>query len=276
MSEAMKIGVTLRNMGPQSTPDTMRLGAASAEQRDFDSIWITDHIAIPPDDAEGSEGRYTDPLTTAAWLAAHTSKIHLGIEVLVIPYRPILPTLKQIATVQELSNNRLLLGAAVGWMDPEFKALGVDRHQRGKLTDEFLAASEAYFSNEVMTLNDQPFLTKPHPPAPTIYIGGGAPHALNRAVKFNHGWLPMTRDPEQLGADLKTFAEIAKDNNQESGPVAVMMGLPLSDKDAAANKMKMFRDLGIERLICAIRYNTIDEYQQQLDLLVEARSAAAG
>ena len=95
----MKIGVTLRNMGPQSTAATMRAGAARAEALGFESLWITDHIAIPPDDAEGSGGRYTDPLTTLAWLGGTTTRIRLGVGVLILPYRPALPTVKQIATV---------------------------------------------------------------------------------------------------------------------------------------------------------------------------------
>ena len=127
----MKIGVTLRNMGPQSAPEIMIAGARAAEAIGFDSIWITDHIAIPPDDAEGSGGRYLDTLTTLAWLAGATETIGLGSGVLILPYRPALPTAKQVATVQEVSGGRLLLGVGIGWMDPEFNALGVDRHQRG-------------------------------------------------------------------------------------------------------------------------------------------------
>lgn len=263
----MKVGVTLRNMGPQSSGDIMLAGAQAAEQRGFDSIWITDHIAIPPDDAEGSEGRYTDPLTTLAWLGGQTQSILLGIGVLIIPYRSILPTLKQVATVQELTNNRLLLGAAVGWMDPEFKALGVDRHQRGKLTDQYLTASNDYFTNDVMTLNDQPFITKPHPKAPTTYIGGSAKFALNRAVQFDHGWLPMTQSPDTLKADLEAFSELANQQGKSAGPVTAMTGLPLADSDKSRELLDQYRALGIERLVCALRYQNASEYVTQLDLL---------
>ena len=80
----MEIGVTLRNMGPQSTVDTMVSGAKAAEGLGFESIWITDHIAIPPDDAEGSGGRYLDPLVTLAFLAGETSSIKLGTGVLIL------------------------------------------------------------------------------------------------------------------------------------------------------------------------------------------------
>ena len=66
----MHLGVTIRNMGAQSAPDIMLGCAHAAQDRALESVWVTDHIAIPPDDAQGSEGRYTDTLTTLAWLGA--------------------------------------------------------------------------------------------------------------------------------------------------------------------------------------------------------------
>ncbi len=87
----MYLGVTIRNMGVQSTPDIIAACAKSAEAAGMESAWIVDHIAIPPDDAEGSGGRYMDPLVTLAWLAAATRTIKLGTAVLILPYRSALP-----------------------------------------------------------------------------------------------------------------------------------------------------------------------------------------
>ncbi len=127
----MDIGISIRNMGPQSTRKLITACAQTVENMGFESIWITYHIAIPPNDAEGSGGRYLDTLTTLAWLAGITDRVKLGSGVLILPYRAALPTAEQIATVQELSGNRLVLGVGIGWMDAEFNALGVDRHARG-------------------------------------------------------------------------------------------------------------------------------------------------
>jgi len=267
----MKLGVTLRNMGPQSSRELMRAGALEAESLGFESVWITDHIAIPPDDAEGSEGRYTDPLTTLAWLAGATTEIKLGVGVLVVPYRPPLPTAKAIATVQELSGERLLLGLAVGWMDAEFRALGVDRHERGRLTDQMLEFLQHCFADDVVTANGQPFLFKPRPAAPPTYIGGRAPHALRRALRFGHGWLPMARDPDSLAGDLATFAELAGEADCEPGPVTAMAGLPLEEPERAAELLQAYEALGLERLVCALRYATADEYRTQLEALARLR-----
>ena len=112
-------------MGPQSSPEIIANILKVADNSGIESAWIVDHIAIPPDDSEGSGGRYLDPLATLAWMAAQTRQIHIGTSVLVLPYRPKLPTVKSLATIQELSGGRLLLGVGLGWMSSEFKALGV-------------------------------------------------------------------------------------------------------------------------------------------------------
>ena len=121
----MHIGLMIRNMGDQSTREIMAGAALAAEEREFESIWVVDHIAIPPEDSEGSGGRYVDILSSLAWLAGLTSTINLGSGVLIAPYREILPTAKQIASIQELSGNRLLLGIGLGgWMQSS-KHLGL-------------------------------------------------------------------------------------------------------------------------------------------------------
>src|SRR5262245_39134641 len=99
----MELGVAVRSMGPQSEPDVLLACAKAAERAGLADVWVQDHLAIPPDDAEGSGGRYLDPLTALGWLAGQVPGIGLGTGVLILPYRPPLPTAKAIATVQELS-----------------------------------------------------------------------------------------------------------------------------------------------------------------------------
>ena len=73
----MNIGFYLRNMGPSSDRALLTAATQHAEAANLDAVWVADHIAIPPDDAEGSEGRYLDPLATLAYLAGCTEKIGL-------------------------------------------------------------------------------------------------------------------------------------------------------------------------------------------------------
>ena len=151
----MKLGAVVRVMGPQSTRETIEACARGAEAAGLDDLWVVDHIAIPPDDAEGSDGRYLDPLATLAFLVGVTERIRLGTAILNLPYRPPLPTAKAIATIQELSGGRLQLGIGIGWMEPEFKALGVDRRRRGAISDETLEFLHTCFANDQVVARGQ-------------------------------------------------------------------------------------------------------------------------
>lgn len=278
-------GVTLRNMGPQSMPETIARCAALAEDADLDSLWITDHIAIPPDDAEGSGGRYLDPLITLAWIAASTKRIKLGTGVLILPYRSALPTAKQVATLQELAGERLLLGVGIGWMDAEFRALGLDRHTRGQTSDDVLEflnrcfaedgaenAAEDRDQKDVVEANGQPFLFKPKPAKPPIYVGGSAPHALKRAVRYGDGWLPMGLSPERLAADIETYQELTEAAGKPPGLVTIMRGLPLDDAVQSRDLLAQYEAIGVERFVCGIPYATTDEFSAriaQLNRIIE-------
>ena len=164
----MKLGAIVRLMGPQSTRDILVECVLAAEAAGLDDVWVPDHIAIPPDDAKGSGGRYLDPLTSLAYLAGVTNRIGLGTAILNLPYRPALPTAKALATLQELSGGRLRLGVGVGWMKAEFRALGVDRSRRGRITDETLDFLQRCFAADEVEANGQPFLFLPRPERPPI------------------------------------------------------------------------------------------------------------
>ena len=266
----MDIGVSIRNMGAQSSRELVAAAARAAEEIGIESIWITDHIAIPPDDAEGSGGRYLDTLTTLAWLAGITSRVKLGSGVLILPYRAALPTAKQVATVQELSGNRLVLGVGIGWMEAEFRALGVNRHARGRISDQTLAFLNSCFDQDEVEANGQTFLFKPRPRKPPILIGGRAPHAIERAAKYGDGWLPMARGPEDVARALPRYRELTEALNKPPGEITVSTRLPLQDRGKTRELAEQYRSLGVERLVCGLRYDTIDEFREQLESLTTA------
>ncbi len=211
----MKFGVVIRNMGPQSTRATITACARAVEDAGFDAAFVVDHLAIPPDQTEGSGGRYLDPLTTLAYLAGITQRIRLGVSVLVIPYRPAVLTAKQIATLQELSGERLILGAGVGWLRQEFEVLGVDPRKRGALTDETLQVLHTLFANDINSYEGKlvrfpAFVFAPRPARPPIWVGGSGPKALERTLRFGDAYYPIGLRPDdllQVGAYLREEAE---------------------------------------------------------------------
>ncbi len=261
------IGVTLRNMGPQSSRETLRACAHHAEQAGVDAVWITDHIAIPPDDAEGSGGRYLDPLTTLAWLGGVTERIGLGTGVLILPYRRPLPTAKAVATVQELTDGRLRLGVGIGWMEPEFRAVGQARRDRGRASDEALALLDRCFAADEVEANGQPFLFKPRPPKPPVYVGGGPPHALERAARHGDGWMPMGGDPEKLAPAIRELHQRFAEAGRTGAEVVLMTRLPVEDEAAAHDQLARLADAGVTTLVQAVRYDTADDYRRQVELL---------
>jgi probable F420-dependent oxidoreductase len=273
----MQVGIVVRNMGPQSTRETLVACARAVDEaRVIADLWVVDHIAIPPDDAEGSGGRYLDPLATLAFLAGVTTRVGLGTGVLVVPYRPPLPTAKWIATIQELSAGRLLLGVGVGWMQSEFRALGVDRRRRGALTDEMLDFLARCFAADVVEANGQPFLFRPRPPRPPLFIGGNAPHAFRRALAHGAGWLPMGLKPDRLGPQVAELRGQAAAAGLPPPPVAVMTTLPLDDGPAAADLLHRYAAAGATRVIHgAGRYADAAEFRVGLDRLVAAASSVA-
>jgi probable F420-dependent oxidoreductase len=242
-------------MGPQSTRETLLACARAAERAGLDELYVPDHIAIPPDDAEGSGGRYLDPLTALTWIAAQTQRIGLGTAVLILPYRPALPTAKVIATLQELSGNRLTaLGVGVGWMEPEFRALGVPRARRARDTDAVLEFLVEAFRSDVVERNGQKFLFLPRPPRPALLVGGAAPQALARAARFGDGWMPIGGKPADLAPHAARLRELFLAAGKPAPELAVMTRLPLEDPARAADLARAWAELGATRLIHASRY----------------------
>ncbi len=272
----MKLGIVVRTMGPQSTRATVLACARAAEAAGLDEIWLPDHVAIPPDDAEGSGGRYLDPLATLAFLAAATERIGLGTGVLVLPYRPALLTAKWIATVQELSGERLLLGVGVGWMKAEFRALGVDRGRRGAITDETLAFIGRCFASDEVEANGQPFLFRPRPARPPIFVGGAPPHALERAVRFGDGWMPMGARPEQLTRHVKRLRELSNDAGKPHPEVVVMTGFSLGEPAQAVDQAHALAEAGATRLVHGPRYADAAAFQDEAECLAQHLGSAFG
>jgi len=236
-------------MGPQSNRATIRACARIAEQAGFDALFVSDHLCIPPDQTEGSGGRYLDVLATVAFVAGATEKIRLGVSVLVAPYRPAVLTAKQVATIQELSGERMILGVGVGWMKPVIAALGAEFRRRGAVTDATLSVIHHLFSADVPGAYRGPlvqfpsFVFMPRPRRPPIWIGGNGPAAMNRALKFGDGWHPMLPAAE-LKAKVEELHTRARAAGRELPEIIVRRGLRLDDTDAARARVAAEQEAG--------------------------------
>jgi probable F420-dependent oxidoreductase len=154
-----------------------------------------------------TEEPWLDPFDTLAFLAGITEKPRLGISVLIVPYRNPFDVARRIATLDVLSGGRMILGVGVGWMEEEFKLLGVPFNERAQRTREYVAVMKAVWTQEnprfdgkfiklEADVNMLPMpLQKPHPP---IWVGGESMPALRRVVEFGDGWHIALLTVEQI------------------------------------------------------------------------------
>jgi alkanesulfonate monooxygenase SsuD/methylene tetrahydromethanopterin reductase-like flavin-dependent oxidoreductase (luciferase family) len=148
----MRIGIHLPHAGEQATPALIKRHAIRAEALGLSDIWVSEHIIVPRATFPRSPQFY-DPVLTLTWVAAVTERIGLGTSVLVLPMRHPLPLAKELATLQNLSGGRLILGAGVGWLEAEFAALGVPFHERGRRMDEGIAMMRAVWTQDPVTFD---------------------------------------------------------------------------------------------------------------------------
>ena len=158
-----------------------------------------DHVALTPDVLRQYPPPYYEAFTNIAWIAAQTQRIELGTTVIVVPYRHPIDLAHLVADVDQLSAGRFILGVGVGWSEPEFEALGVDFRQRGAITDDYLAAAKALWTNDV-TSYEGPFVSfrdvmlAPKPaqsPYPPIWVGGASNAAIRRTARLGDAWHPL-------------------------------------------------------------------------------------
>lgn len=208
----MKFGVVLPTYAQGATRLSIVDTALAAEELGFDSIWVTDHLALPQADAERF-GHIFEAITTLSYLAASTRTIRLGISALVLPQRNPVEVGKELATLDALSGGRVILAAGIGWSAGEYANLGYDFHNRGKRMDEALKAlrtlwrggkaisfSGTYYRFEKVVLSPPPV----QPGGPPIWVAGDSPIALKRAVYYADGWHPNTQPVEQIRSALES------------------------------------------------------------------------
>ncbi|MBS0243019.1 MAG: LLM class F420-dependent oxidoreductase [Proteobacteria bacterium] len=206
----MQFGISTLSRGLYTSRAAYMAVAQAAERAGFDFMSVNDHIIVPAE--LGSAYPYTpggvwsaaehghcfDQLTTLAFIAGSTSRLRLLTSVMVVPHRPVIQTAKALATIDVLSNGRLILGVGAGWMEEEFKLLGAPYKERGAATDEYLEAFKELWTSERpkyegkhVSFKDLIFAPKPvQSGGPPIWVGGESPAALKRTVKLGNGWYP--------------------------------------------------------------------------------------
>jgi probable F420-dependent oxidoreductase len=246
----VRLGVALGNLGlaigrPVDAAEHAALVysiADEAERLGFHSVWAGDHLALPRtpttpypygDDAGllPADVSLLDPFAVLAAVAGRTERVRLGFGVTVLPYRHPLVVAKLVATIDALSNGRVILGVGTGWMPEEFAAVGADFGARGRDTDASLAfLRRAFADGEVDGMTVLPIPVQR--PGPPIWVGGIAPAALRRAVQYADGWNAPYADPARLAAGIELLHTECAAAGRHPTTIAVSVhGLAADDLD---------------------------------------------
>jgi probable F420-dependent oxidoreductase len=187
--------------------------ARAAEAAGFDAVSVTDH-PFPDDEWMNAGGHHAlDPFVALSFVAAATTRLRLLTYIYVLPYRNPFLSAKSVASLDAVSGGRLILGAAAGYLEPEFRALGVPFEERNDLADEAIRAMKVAWSGSGVRFEGRHFraeghtalprpIQQPHPP---IWIGGNSKQAIRRAVELADGWLPIYT-PARFAARRRTPA----------------------------------------------------------------------
>jgi probable F420-dependent oxidoreductase len=277
----MKIALFGINTGPCANPATAARVARAAEDAGFESLWTGEHIVLPepqvPPSPVPADTPFIDSAIALAFVAGHTSRVRLGTGIIILPQRNPVVLAKELASVDVLSNGRLIFGIGIGYLRPEFAAIGAPFDHKGPRSEEFLAAMIALWSMEKPQYNGR-FLSfsginaMPRPiqkPHPEIVFGGHTKEAYSRAARLAKGWFGFALDVDGAAkciSDLKGACRAAGRNFTDLEVSVTPRGRV--DLDTARH----FAELGVSRLILLHRGR--DEkgildfvHQTQLDLI---------
>lgn len=264
----MRYGVAIPHANRFASPAAIRSVAGALEDLGFDSVWVSDHIVVP----EGHRyiPEYMDePLAVLSYLAAATTHVQIGTSVLIVPYRDPVFTAKFLATVDVLSAGRVVAGVGIGWLEEEFRALGVPYTERASMTDEYLRAMRNLWETETSSFRGRhrsyenlrmfPKKAPDRPGTIPIVVGGNSPGAVRRAAELGDGWHPINLRPGELREGVTSYHEACRRAGTEPGPVSLRIlpgrqasedrpPLTGSPREQAVD-LRDYRDAGLDELV---------------------------
>jgi len=281
----MEFGCHLPIIGNTATRENIVRFAQRMEALGYDSVWVRDHVVLPwtsesqyPYTHISPSGQYPvapgenllEPLTTLALVAGVTEQIRLGTTVLVLPHRHPVLAAKMVATLDHLSNGRVILGVGVGWLREEITLFGVPYGRRGQWSDEAIqvmricwSQARAAHHGTFFDFDELGCFPQPVRQAVPIWIAGNSARAIRRAAELGDGWHPAfgsvaeLRDGlEQLGSECArvgrrledvaiTLRAVLSVRPEPSSPRQPLQGTP----EEIIADLQQYRALGVQTLV---------------------------
>lgn len=256
----MRFGYFGINTNLCGEPDAMIRVGQAAERVGFESVWTGEHVVLPDPQVPPSPAAPTspmlDPAVALAHLAAATTTLKLGTGIIILPQRNPLVLAKEMASLDVVSKGRLLLGVGVGYLQPEFDALGIPMADRGARTIEYVEAMRAiwdmdqpeYHGRFVSFSGVQAYPRPVQRPMPPIHMAGHTPAAFRRTVTHGHGWYGFNLTVEQTAEMVAGIRAAEQRYERPSWLGAIEISVtPRGALDEAS--VEAFAAAGVDRLI---------------------------
>ncbi|HXD90787.1 MAG TPA: TIGR03619 family F420-dependent LLM class oxidoreductase [Candidatus Binataceae bacterium] len=269
----MKFGTFITSQRPERIAANIR----KAEECGFESAWIGEHLILPINYTSrypySPDGRFPappdvpfhDPMLALAFAAAVTSRIRLATGIFVVPLRNPVATAKAVASLDVLSNGRVIFGVGVGWFAEEFAAAGASFSDRALRTREYIELMKALWTEEDpvyagktfsiggVRFNPKP-IQKPHPP---IVVGGTSDLAIKRAVRYGDGWYAVARSMDEA-RNLLTRLDQHRRTARRARPVEVTLSLRTGNP-ITIDEIRQLGTLGVERTLIGMPLRALNE-----------------
>ncbi len=276
----MKFGLFGIGSGICTQPEVARNVARAAEDVGIESLWTGEHVVLPdprePPSPAPPNFAMLHPSTSLAFLAGVTTRVKLGTGIVLIAQRNPVVLAKEMASLDVVSQGRLILGIGAGYLHQEFAALGIPFNERGARTDEAIEVMRALWTQARPSFDGRftqfaNIDAEPRPVqagGPPIVVGGTSDAALKRAIRAAQGWYGFALNVEQTVAVVERLNQLANEIERPAAlgelELSVTPGLRLDDQNVAD-----FAEAGIERLIALMPQDTEQSVLTHIENLAE-------
>lgn len=283
----MKFGLRLPGAGPYAGPEAITAFSEKAEELGFDSLWMTDHVALPIDVAskypyteDGKffwppETPYLDQILTLAWASAATERIQVGTSVLIAGWHHPLNTAKALATLDVLNGGRTICAVGTGWMREQFEIFDSPFETRGARTTEYLKLLRHLWTEDLIDFQGEhfqfsgfKFYPKPvRKPSIPLWCGGKSTGVLRRVAAAADGWHPLYIAPDELEKKLKELEGYLHEAGRTMDEIT-LSARPVTQAKLDKSTINRYANLGVKLLIADTSFNH-DNLQSVLDEVSE-------
>jgi probable F420-dependent oxidoreductase len=297
----MKAGILLPQTGESATRENVLHIAKEAENEGLDSLWVferllwpinpkTPYVATPDGSLPIQYQNVLDPLETLTYLAGNTNQISLGTCLIDMLFHNPVVLARRFATLDVLSQGRVIAGLGIGWSKDEYEVSGVPFERRGQRADEFLQMLKRIWTDEVVEFKGQFYsipaskigpkpVQKPHPP---MLLGGFSPKTFSRIVSYADGWLPVAGFGalEQLEQTINGLREDARKANKDpskirifaltyptlmDSPSSAQQRLPMTGTiDQIGTDINQIKAIGVEHIIFGHAFSPISQDMKKM------------